>query len=173
MAAPIAAVVAMAVVLGVFVARPLLSGPWLALAPFGLLLVVGLGWPVVADGAHGPVAITLVVGLGAFLLGRLVGGGHVHLNLNGPYLPEVVVAAVAEEAFFRRFVFAVLLPAGPGIAVFGSAALFAVAHVTVYGWWVLPVDLAAGLVLSWVRWYSGRWVASAATHVVANLLIVL
>lgn len=163
----------MALALGVFVARPLLSGPWLALAPFGLLLLVGIAWPVVADSARGPVATALVVGLGAFFLGRLVGGGHVHLNLHGPYLPEVIVAAIAEEAFFRRFVYAVLQPAGPAVAVVGSAALFAVAHVTVYGWWVLPVDLAAGLVLSWQRWYSGGWTASAVTHVVANLLIVL
>lgn len=50
--------------------------------------------------------------------------------------------------------------------------LFAVVHVTVYGAWVLPLDLAAGLVLSWQRWATGSWGVPAVTHVVANLLVV-
>jgi membrane protease YdiL (CAAX protease family) len=59
------------------------------------------------------------------------------------------------------------------LAGLGSAALFAIAHVTVYGWWVLPLDLAAGLVLAWQRWASGSWAVPAVTHVVANLLVVI
>jgi hypothetical protein len=47
------------------------------------------------------------------------------------------------------------------------------AHVTVYGWWVLPIDLGASLILSWQRWSSGTWTVPAATHVIANLLVVL
>jgi hypothetical protein len=35
------------------------------------------------------------------------------------------------------------------------------------------VDLGAGLLLSWQRWASGTWAVPAATHVAANLLVVL
>ena len=66
-----------------------------------------------------------------------------------------------------------LRPGGVALAVGGSAVLFAIAHVTVYGWWVLPIDLAAGLVLGWQRWASGTWAVPAVTHVFANLLVVL
>jgi membrane protease YdiL (CAAX protease family) len=80
---------------------------------------------------------------------------------------------MAEEVFFRRFVYAVLRPGGAALAVGGSSVLFAAALVTVYGWWVLPLDLAAGLILSWQRWASGTWSIPAVTHVAANLLIAL
>ena len=55
----------------------------------------------------------------------------------------------------------------------GSALLFALVHVTVYGWWVLPIDLAAGLVLSWQRWATVSWTVPPVTHLLANLLVVL
>jgi hypothetical protein len=38
---------------------------------------------------------------------------------------------------------------------------------------VLPIDLAAGLVLSWQRWASGSWRVPAVTHVLANVLVVI
>jgi hypothetical protein len=38
---------------------------------------------------------------------------------------------------------------------------------------VLPLDLAAGLLLGWQRATTGSWAAPAVTHVVANLLVVL
>ncbi len=44
---------------------------------------------------------------------------------------------------------------------------------TVWGWWVLPLDLAAGLILSWQRAATGRWAVPAATHVLANTLALL
>ncbi len=88
-------------------------------------------------------------------------------------MAAVIFAAIAEELFFRRFVYAMLLPAGAARAIGGTTVLFAVAHVTVYGWWVLPVDLAAGLILGWQRWASGTWTVPAITHIAANLLVVL
>ena len=42
-------------------------------------------------------------------------------------------AAVAEEVWFRRLVYGWLAPAGAGTAIVGSAALFALVHVTTYG----------------------------------------
>ena len=83
------------------------------------------------------------------------------------------LAAVAEEAFFRRLCFALLLPAGAAWAVVGSAVLFAVVHLTTYGAWVLPLDLAAGLVFGWQRLASRSWRVPAVTHVIVNLLVVL
>ncbi len=63
-----------------------------------------------------------------------------------------------------------LAPFGPAVAVVVSAVAFAAVHVTVWGLWVLPLDLAAGLLLSWQRAASGRWSVPAATHVLANTL---
>ena len=142
---------------------------------FVALLAVGACLPTGARRAA-PVcspAVVVALGVGAFALGRLLGGG----DAPGPLSVELValntLAAMAEEAFFRRLVFDALRPGGAAVAVVGSSVLFALVHVTVYGAWVLPVDLAAGLVLSWQRWASGGWGAPAATHVVANLAAVL
>jgi membrane protease YdiL (CAAX protease family) len=84
-----------------------------------------------------------------------------------------MLAAVAEEAFFRRFLMDRLLRYGPAIAIGASALAFAAIHVPFYGAAALWVDLGAGLLLSWQRWASGSWTAPAATHVVANLLGVI
>jgi hypothetical protein len=174
-AGPTAAVVVMAALLGVFVMRPLVVGTWPLMALFAVLLAVGVYWPVFseADRERGAVAVPAAIGIGAFALGRVLGGGHSPVPFRPGYLAAVTLAAVAEEAFFRRFVYAVLRPGGVALAVGGSTVLFAVAHVTVYGWWVLPLDLGAGLVLSWQRWATGSWKVPAVTHVIANLLVVV
>ena len=160
-------------------ARPLLppgTGPLLAL--FVVLLVVGLAWPVrsgvgdAAGAALSPLAV-LAVGLGAFALGRVVGGGEPPVPALASVILLNTLAAVAEEAFFRRFLYDILLPSGTVVAVVGSAALFAVVHLTIYGAWSLPVDIAAGLLLSWQRLASGSWRVPAVTHVLANVLVVI
>jgi hypothetical protein len=46
-------------------------------------------------------------------------------------------------------------------------------HVTVYGAWVLPIDVAAGLLFGWQRWATNSWSVPAATHVLANVLVVV
>ncbi|HYN98328.1 MAG TPA: CPBP family intramembrane glutamic endopeptidase [Actinomycetota bacterium] len=81
-----------------------------------------------------------------------------------------VVAAIAEEVFFRRLVYGWLERWGTALAIAGSAALFAAIHVPVYGLGVLPLDFAAGLIFGWQRRATGSWTAPAATHVFANLL---
>lgn len=94
-----------------------------------------------------------------------------------PRGPEVLAlntfAAFSEEAFFRRLVYSVLERWGASLAIAGSALLFALIHVPLYGTAAVWVDLGAGLVLSWQRWASGTWTASGATHAAANLLAVL
>lgn len=147
---------------------------------FVLLGLVGAFWPtagaaVAAGPAPAPVAL-LALGLGsfAFVVGRVATGGFAASH---PWFVRSLVlnalAAVAEEAFFRRLVYDLLSPYGGAVALVGSAALFAVVHVTVWGLWVLPLDLAAGLLLSWQRSVSGRWSVPAATHVLANALAIL
>lgn len=182
-------VAAAAVGAALLLARPLLvrgvERPTLVLvAVFVTVGVVGAWWPIdrVAgrrtDGADAPAggAITTWValaGMGAFVVGRLVAGGTAAAPALLGYVALNTLAAVAEEALFRRLVYGWLSSFGPAVAVVGSAVAFAAVHVTVWGAWVLPLDLAAGLVLSWQRWASGRWSVPAATHAFANLVAVL
>jgi hypothetical protein len=43
--------------------------------------------------------------------------------------------------------------------------------VPIYGVTVFPVDLGAGLLLSWQRWACGSWTVPAATHATANVVM--
>lgn len=81
------------------------------------------------------------------------------------------VAAVAEESFFRGFLYGWLSRWGAPVAILASAAAFAAVHAPMYGVAAVPIDLGAGLLFGWQRWATGGWSAPAATHVVANLLI--
>jgi membrane protease YdiL (CAAX protease family) len=190
---------AIVVVLGcVFLAsRPVLAprlfgaadAPLVLIGGFLLLLVAGACWPLDPPpnlsrqrppsgrsrdrlGVAG-LAGAVGVGLGAFALGRLVGGGHPAVPVGAFVIATNTLAAVAEEAFFRRLCFGLLEPAGVGWAIVGSSVLFAAVHVSTYGLWVLPLDLAAGLVLGWQRAATGSWAAPAVTHVLVNLMVVL
>ena len=122
-------------------------------------------------GGWGVAGAVTAAGMAAFLVGRLAGGGQAPVAAVAGFVALNSLAAVAEEALFRRLLYGLLEPWGAAVAVGGSAAAFAVVHLTVWGAWALPLDLAAGLVLSWQRWASGRWSVPAATHVVANLLV--
>lgn len=174
-----------AVVVAVLACGLLLARPWLADLPFPPTLVlaalfIGFGlaaacWPIPTDGPAPPAAAAaaLLVGLAAFALGRgLAGGVPV-----APLVPTAVLlntlAAVAQEALFRRLLYSALLPWGAPVAVVGSAAAFAGVHLTVWGAWVLPLDFAAGLILAWQRWISGRWSVAAVTHSAANVMALL
>jgi membrane protease YdiL (CAAX protease family) len=114
-------------------------------------------------------AAVTIAGCATFALGRALGSG-VGVRLTGLGVATIVVAAVAEEAFFRRFVYGWLEGRGVAFAILSSAFLFAVVHLPTYGPGVWGIDFAAGIVLGWQRWASGTWTAPAATHVFANLL---
>jgi hypothetical protein len=168
---------------GVLAARPAL----LAFAPnptgalvvlFGALLAIGIIVPLPHDrrrvthaAQFAPAA--LIVGMFAFGTGRVIVGGSAPARFALPIVLANSLAAVAEEAWFRRLCYGLLAPAGPTVAVIGTTVLFAAVHVAMYGWWVVPLDLAAGALFGWQRAVSGSWTVSAATHVLANLLIVL
>ena len=55
------------------------------------------------------------------------------------------------------------------MAIAVSAVAFALLHVPVYGWSVLPLDLAVGVALGVLRVLAGSVTAPAITHVVADL----
>jgi membrane protease YdiL (CAAX protease family) len=190
-AAPRVAVVAAAAGCAALTARPLLlgvggAGPAPVLTVLFLtLLAVSLLWPPAAPPVPGRAprpstvppggrAAVLAVGVGAFLVGRVLVAGSPAAPPATAFLVGLnTLAAVAEEAFFRRLVYGALLAGGPAFAVGGSAVLFAAVHVTVYGLEVLPLDLAAGLVLGWQRHATGSWAVPAITHGLANLLVVV
>lgn len=160
-------------------ARPALirSGPptLMITAVFIALLAAALLVPVDAVAARfGPHALVILgAGVAMFAAGRLIGGGHAPAPFTARFIALNSLAAVAEEAFFRRAVYAALAPVGAVFAVVGAATLFALVHVTVYGAWVLPIDVAAGLLFGWQRWATNSWSVPAATHVLANVLVVV
>ena len=172
-----------AVGMAILVARPTIASsvgwsPAVVTGLFTVILVLALVAPVRIDPTtrlgDGPAPMAVFAG-GAlvFLMGRLLAAGHAPAPATMVLVVLNTLAAVAEEALFRRVAFNVLLPAGPVAAVTGSAMLFGLAHVTVYGWWALPVDFAAGLVLGWQRWATNSWTVPAATHALADLLVVI
>ena len=155
---------------GTAVAVPLLAVGYLVMgaAALGVAATGGdrgagapLGWVV-------PLGLGLVGVAGATVVGGPVGDRRVGVVAGGLAL----VAAVAEEALFRRVLYDRLLRFGVVAAVAGSAVVFALVHLPAYGVAAMPVDLGAALLLSWQRYASGRWTVPAVTHAVANLLAV-
>jgi membrane protease YdiL (CAAX protease family) len=142
-------------------------------AVFAAILVTSLLVPVVRDLARLRPATVTMVGLAGVGLAALAAGRPISAPLGASALPLALFAAVAEEALFRRAAYGWLARSGPAIAVAGSALLFAAAHLPLYGVAAFPVDLGAGLLLSWQRWASGTWTVPAATHAAANLLAVM
>jgi membrane protease YdiL (CAAX protease family) len=141
-----------------------------------MYLVLGIGAlvaPVPADGTQRlDRFLVLAIGVSAFALSSVLLGGRIPVAHGVEVVAVNSLAAVCEEAFFRRLAYGWLVRGGAIVAIGGSALLFALVHVPLYGAAVFWVDLGAGLVLSWQRWASGSWGMSAATHVWANLLAV-
>ncbi|MGZ8571695.1 MAG: CPBP family glutamic-type intramembrane protease, partial [Actinomycetota bacterium] len=137
------------------------------------ILVASVVVPVPAAPRHLHPVWVVVVGAVAVAVAALRAGPVVPVPWAGVALPIAVLAAVAEEALFRRVLHAALAPHGALVAIVGGAMLFAAVHVPLYGWAALPVDLGAGVLLGWQRHAAGTWTAPAATHAFANVLAVL
>ncbi len=151
------------------------SYSWLVLL-YALLGAVALVCPSRAGRARllHP-AVVLALGLSAI---GVVAGSNGEWPPVGPAPAAaaglLVLAAVSEEAFFRRLLYErVLRWSGVTAAVAVSSLVFALVHVPLYGIQVVPVDLAAGVLFSWQRWASGGWAVPAVTHSAANLMAVL
>jgi membrane protease YdiL (CAAX protease family) len=139
-------------------------------------LTIGLASIAVPMGRERPhlaPGLALLWGFGAVVVAANVAGSPVPLPWSAAALPLSLLAAVAEEALFRRLAYARLEPFGTAVAIVGSAVLFGLVHVPAYGLTALPVDVGAGLLFGWQRWASGTWTVPAATHAVANALAVL
>ena len=81
----------------------------------------------------------------------------------------VAVVAVAEEVFLRGALYAAVDRASNElVAVVVAAVAFALLHVPLYGWHVLPLDLAVGVVFGELRRRSGTPAAPAVAHVLAD-----
>jgi hypothetical protein len=86
------------------------------------------------------------------------------------WLAVTILVAGAEEIVLRGVLIdAVERALGPASAVAVTSLLFGLIHVPLYGWAVLPVDLAAGVWLAGLRRVSGGVAAPAVAHVLADL----
>ena len=149
------------------------TGRVVALAAIaGSILLASLLVPVPRDRVAARLSswLGLAIGLVAVGLATIASGPPVPLPFVAWAIPLSILAAVAEEALFRRVAYGWLRRWGVLVAVVGSASLFALIHVPLYGIAVLPVDLGAGLLFSWQRWATGTWTTPAATHAAANVL---
>jgi membrane protease YdiL (CAAX protease family) len=145
----------------------------LLLVVFAAILAASLLVPVARDVARLNPMVVLIVGLIGVGLAAAASGRPAAAPLGAAALPLSLFAALAEEAWFRRAAYGWLDRYGARVAIAGSALLFAMIHVPLYGPAALPVDLGAGVLLSWQRWASGSWTVPAATHAAANLLAVI
>jgi membrane protease YdiL (CAAX protease family) len=82
----------------------------------------------------------------------------------------VVVVAVAEEALLRGSLYrAVEQRAGGAVAIAVTSVAFGLLHAPVYGWAVVPLDVAVGVWLGTLRAVTGTVTAPAIAHSVADL----
>lgn len=82
----------------------------------------------------------------------------------------VVVVAVAEEALLRGSLYrAVDERAGVAAAIAITSIAFGLLHAPVYGWGVVPLDIAVGVWLGTLRAISGTVTAPALAHSLADL----
>jgi membrane protease YdiL (CAAX protease family) len=135
--------------------------------------LASLAVPMRRDRARMAPGLALLLGSGAVAVAASLSGSPVPLPWSAAALPLAVLAAVAEEALFRRLAYGRLERFGAAVAIVGSALLFGLVHVPAYGLAALPVDAGAGLLFGWQRWASGTWTVPAATHAFANALVVL
>lgn len=103
---------------------------------------------------------------------RHAAGGTALWSAHGylPWAMAVVAVASAEEALLRGSLYrAVAQRAGVVAAIALTSVAFAVLHVPLYGWAVVPLDLAVGVWLGVLRAVSGSVLAPAVAHSLADL----
>lgn len=88
----------------------------------------------------------------------------------GPWALATILVATAEELVLRGALFETIdRSLGITVAVIVTAVLFALMHVPLYGWHVVPLDLGVGLWLAGLRLATGGVAAPAIAHTVADL----
>lgn len=159
---------------GLLLIRPYGPVPLLA-ALYAALGAMALAAPVQAPAPRllHPLA-GIAVGFAAVAIAPLVVGPAPAVRAAGAASIALYTGgAVAEEALFRRVMYARFERWGPLVAVGVPALAFAALHIPLYSASAFPVDLGAALLLGWQRWATGSWLVPAATHAFANLVMVL
>jgi hypothetical protein len=150
------------------VARSVAGGLVFAACLLALVVAAGTRVPVtrraLALGVLGILVVCLPVGLGHLVALKPLHGTDGFL----PWAAAVTVVAAAEELFLRGALFDAVARPWPAVAL--GAVLFALLHVPLYGWHVVPLDLAVGVVLGGLRVEAGTPLAPAVTHVGADLV---
>jgi membrane protease YdiL (CAAX protease family) len=141
------ALVAIALLAGVRPARPDLQAVVAGIAAGGVLVAISLL-------ARWPIPPMLV--------------GH-----SAPFVPWAAVTtlvATAEELVLRGSLWRWSAEAGGDLAaLLATSAVFALIHVPVYGWHVVPLDFGVGLLFGGLRLWFGGPGAPAVAHVLADL----
>lgn len=125
-------------------------------------------WRDAAAGLGGGVALVAVPLLAAPPAAPRMAALHITAAVLA-WAAVVAVVGVAEEALFRGVLqprLAERFGVVPGVIL--TAALFGLLHVPFYGWGALPVDVAAGIWLGWLRQATGSVTAPAVAHVIAD-----
>jgi membrane protease YdiL (CAAX protease family) len=88
----------------------------------------------------------------------------------GPWAAITVLVATAEELLLRGALFdAFENTSGGAVAVIATSLAFALMHVPLYGWHVMPLDLGVGLFLGGLRLVTGGVTAPSVAHAIADL----
>jgi membrane protease YdiL (CAAX protease family) len=88
----------------------------------------------------------------------------------GPWVAVTMLVATAEELVLRGALFDELhLSLGTAGAVLVTSVVFALMHVPLYGWHVVPLDVGVGLWLAGLRLVTGGIAAPAIAHTIADL----
>jgi len=143
---------------------------------FGLGLLgvaLGSGWRPVPE-RRSSIAIGAAGGAVLVLLAIATRSGQLPwLAPAAPFAPWVavtVLVATAEELVLRGALFDELDGSvGATGAVLITSVAFALMHVPLYGWHVVPLDLGVGLWLAGLRLATGGIAAPAMAHAVADL----
>ena len=161
----------------------LLARPFVGVAPdasvplfataYLVLAATSLAVPATKERPRLPPSFVLGIGVASIVFASTIAGPSVPTPHASLALPLSLLAAVAEEALFRRVAYARLARFGALVAVAGSAILFGMVHLPAYGVAALPVDLGAGVLFGWQRWASGTWLVPAGTHAFANVVAVV
>ncbi len=155
------------------------SSAAVAPVPAGLVFGIGLGvlawlggWrptrPCVAPLLTGAVAgaALILLAVATNVPGRL----PYPVAAFAPWVLVTALVASAEEAVLRGVLLDRLAEAGGvGASVVVTSLVFALMHVPFYGWHVLPLDLAVGVVFAGLRLGTGGVAAPAMAHLMADL----
>lgn len=121
------------------------------------------------------VAFGLVL-VGIVTVGATIAGAQLVPGLGrpaadfAPWAAITILVASAEEALLRGRLFDAIRRTGgvlPAVAI--TTIAFALMHVPLYGWHVVPLDLAVGLAFAGLRLATRGVVAPAAAHSTADL----